>query len=358
MRSQKGIKFEYLLGLFVLALIAFFAYQYYVAVPPKPTAQVQCGPVLVQQYGLAGTQVTEALQVQDPNGNPISGANVYSFNTQPYYWSSPELFAYLDSIIEGATPVATTGTNGQANISVSIPQPGTSPVSYVILQASGYWTEPYVFTVSINPLLTADSEEQCLQIYNYATVQQILPSLVQVSARRVIDGQIFGLKNLQMIPLATYTTVNPISFGVSQNQTGANLQGVSTFYVTNGELRITGILLNVTANSSLQSEGIHQITLKVTIGGTTVYNGIVYDQLNANAPLGSGAQGATYTISIPNGVIRVGAGQSVVVQVSAIADTSTVPTSGRLSPGEPVLNISLELASPLTGQPIVIPITG
>jgi len=356
MKSQKGIRFEYLLALFVLALAGFFIYQQYLAIKPKPVAQVQCGPVLVSQYGLAGTQVTQTLKVVDTKGNAVAGANVYSFDTKPYYWDKPELFQYLGSVITGVTPVATTDANGQANISVTVPE--TSSVSYVVLQASGYWTEPYVFTVSINPLLAAESETKCLEVYTYATVQQILPSLVKVEAKRLVDGKVFGLKNLQVTPLATYTTVNPVSFGVSKDQLGANLKGVSTFYISSGELRVTDVKINATAN--LRNEGIKQISLRINIAGTEVFNGLVFDTLNSNLPLKDGAQGTEYTINVPNGLIRAGEGQSVVVEVNVIADTSAYAAAGdnRLGPGEQILAVSLQLAHPLTGQPIVVPVRG
>jgi len=356
MKAQKGIRLEYLLAAFVIALIAFFAYQQYVAVPPKPAAQVQCGPVLVRQYGLAGTQVTQTLKVVDTKGNAVSGANVYSFDTKPYYWDKPELYQYLGSVVTGVTPVATTDANGQANISVTIPE--TSSVSYVVLKTTGYWTEPYVFTVSINPLLAADSEAKCLEVYTYATVQQILPSLVKVDAKRLVDGQVFGLKNLQVVPVATYTTVNPISFGISKDQLGANLKGVSTFYITGGELRVTGI--KVSTSTNLKNEGVKQVSLRIVVGGTEIFNGLVFDEVNANLPLKDGAQGTAYTINVQNGLIRAGEGQSVVIEANVIADTSATAAAGdnRLGPNEQILSVSLQLADPLTGQPITIAIKG
>lgn len=346
---------EHLLALFAFLVIAYLGYQYYLSMK-APVAKVECGPVLVKSYGLAGTEVTEQLKVVDTDGNAVPGVSIYSFSTKPYYWDKPELWQYLNSIVSASTPVATTDSNGEANISVKIPE--TTSISYVVLKASGYWTEPYVFNIGINPIFTASSEEKCLEVYPYNSVVQILPKLVEVKAKRLIDGAVFTLDNLQVVPLAQYTTINPISFGISESKLGASIKGVSVFYITKGDLRITGIKIKTTAD--LKSEGVKQLSLKIEAGGNTIYNNLIFDSLNSNLPLKDGVNGTEYTINVPNGVIRVVKGQSVNIEVSGIADTSTNTTAGdnRLGPGEKILDIELLLADPLTGQPIVIPVEG
>ncbi len=356
--QAKGKEMEYLLAAVFLALVGYAIY-HYTATVPTSVAQVQCGPVLASVYGLAGQSVNLPAKVVDSlNQKPIAGANMYVFSTEPYGWGQAQQWTLIPSMLVGQTPVATTGSAGNATISVTLPQPNQTETEYMVLTDPGFWSELYTLSVGYNPNIAASSAQQCLQIFPYSTVQNIMSSLIQVQAQDVLNGQSYALSNLQMEPVGSLLpSINTLSFNVSQTAYNAQLQTLYAGIVNGGSLRVTGIKL--TALGNLQQEGIQQLSVQITAGGQTLYQGVVFNAANSNLPLGNG-QNTTYTVSLGGntGVVDLPQGTTLQIQVSAVANTNTNQTAGYLYAGEPILQIQFLLADPMESQPVTFTVTG
>jgi hypothetical protein len=346
---------EYIIAGLFLLLIAGIAYMSYTGVKPSAPVSVACGPILSQVYGLAGQAVSEAVKVLNAvNNNPVQGANIYVFSTQPYYWGQPQVWSLASSMVLGQTPAAVTGTQGNATLQVTIPSGNQTTTEYVIITAPGYWTELYTLTTGFNPLFSASSEQQCIQLYPYSTIQNLLPSLIQVQAQNVLTGKVVSLNQITLEPIGSLVpNITTISLGVNSNQFGASLKGGYIGFVSGGSLRITGIKL---IGLNMSNAGIQQVSLTITANGQTLYNGVVYNALNSNLPLGSGS--GTYTISVPNGVVEIPNGGQLQIQLQVIANTNTEQVAGYLYPGEQFMQIQLQLADPMQNSPITFTVTG
>lgn len=349
---------EYLLAAVFMALIGYAIY-HYTATTPTAVSQVQCGPVLAQVYGLAGQSLNlPAKVVNSLNGKPVSGANIYVFSTVPYGWGQSQEWTLIPSMLVGQTPVATTGSLGNATISVTMPQPNQTETEYMVLTDTGFWSELYTLSVGYNPSIAASSAQQCIQLFPYSTVQNIMTSLIQVQAQDVLNGQSYTLNNLQMEPVGSLIpSLSTLSFNVSQTAYNAQLQAFYAGIVSGGSLRVTGIKFSALGN--LQQEGIQQLSVQITAGGQTLYQGVLYNAANSNLPLGNG-QNTTYTVSLGGntGLVDLPQGTTIQVQVSAVANTNTNQTAGYLYSGEQVLQVQFELADPMEGQPIAFTVTG
>jgi hypothetical protein len=356
--QARGKEMEYLLAAVFMALIGYAIY-HYTATTPTAVSQVQCGPVLAQVYGLAGQSLNlPAKVVNSLNGKPVSGANIYVFSTVPYGWGQSQEWTLIPSMLVGQTPVATTGSLGNATISVTMPQPNQTETEYMVLTDTGFWSELYTLSVGYNPSIAASSAQQCIQLFPYSTVQNIMTSLIQVQAQDVLNGQSYTLNNLQMEPVGSLIpSLSTLSFNVSQTAYNAQLQAFYAGIVSGGSLRVTGIKFSALGN--LQQEGIQQLSVQITAGGQTLYQGVLYNAANSNLPLGNG-QNTTYTVSLGGntGLVDLPQGTTIQVQVSAVANTNTNQTAGYLYSGEQVLQVQFELADPMEGQPIAFTVTG
>ena len=346
---------EYIIAALFLLLLGGIAYMSYTGVKPTAPVSVACGPVLSQVYGLAGQAVNEVAKVLNAvNNNPVQGANIYVFSTQPYFWGQSQVWSLASSMILGQAPAAVTGTQGNATLQVTIPSGNQTSTEYVIVTAPGYWTELYTLNTGFNPLFSASSQQQCIQLYPYSTIQNLLPSLIQVQAQDVLTGNTVPLNQITLEPIGTLVpNVTTVSLGVNSNQFGASLTGGYIGFVSGGSLRITGIKL---IGLNMSNDGIQQVSLTITANGQTLYNGIVFNSLNSNLPLQSGS--GTYTISIPNGVVDIPNGGQIQIKLQVIANTNTNQTAGYLYPGEQFMQVQLQLADPMENSPITFTITG
>ncbi|MGC9133269.1 MAG: hypothetical protein ACP5GJ_02615 [Nanopusillaceae archaeon] len=355
---------EYLLiGVFLL--LVGYAVFHYTSAPPAAVAQVQCAPVLAQVYGLAGQQVSVPVKVVDSvTKKPAAGASIYVFDTQPYGWDLQQRWTLIRSMVAGQVPSAIVSDLGNASISVSLPQPNQTETLYMVIQHPGYWSELYTLSVGYNPTVSASSAQQCIQLFPYSTVQNILGTLVQVQAQKVIDGQTYQLTNLQLSPVGSLVpSIGNISLGVYSLGTAyyAKLQTYYTGVVNGGSIRITGI--KFTTLDNLQDQGVKQISVQITSSGQTLYQGVIYDSNNINLPLGDGQQNKTYTVNVGGnlGVVELQQGSTLQIQVSVIADASSDPNNynaGYLNQGEAILQIQLLLADPQQNNPISLVVTG
>jgi hypothetical protein len=334
----------------------------YTGVKPTAPVSVACGPVLAQVYGLVGQTVSLPVKVVSSlDQKPVAGANIYVFDTAPYGWGQSQQWTLASSMILGQTPVTSTGTQGNGTIQVTIPSGDQRSVQYVIVTAPGYWTEFYTLTTGFNPLFSASSEQQCIQLYPYSTVQNILNSLVQVQLQNVLNGKTYSLNNVQLEPIGyLLPSTNVLSFGVSEQKYAAKLQAYYAGIVNGGNLRIVGIKFRTLGN--LQDMGVQQLSVKIVAGGQTLFDGVLFNSLNSNLPLGSGQQNTTYTVNVGGnlGVVDLPQGATVQIQVNAVANTAAeAGTEGAyLHPRDNVLEIQLLLADPMQNRPIVFTVQG
>jgi len=355
--AQAGI--STLLLILVLLAGAFIYLQYMQA---KKVPPVDCFKVW-EDLGkeIYGVYYNKTFTFKDPvDDKVVSGVNVYVFDDKPYYWGQ---FGRIASMISGATPVATSGSDGKATVEFMTPEEkGETEDYYIILTASNYWSDMYEYTVKFKasvmaPAGVSDPVSYCKELSIYTFLEDTM--------KNVLTGKYLKTTKieLQKIGAVDYDSTVSVSVPTDADKNAWDKTKSTNFGVSDGYYRIDEIKIEPGAEfleTDTDFEGIHRIELTV-MKGTRVIEGpiLLFDEQDEETSL---RKDGYYTIKEFNGkdILVLNPGETITFKVYIIADTEANATAddSRLGPGEEFLKINIKPAHPLESSIQTIVITG
>jgi len=284
---------------------------------------------------------------------PVSGVNIYSFEEKPYYWGE---YAKIGSIITGKTPVATSGDDGKAIVTVLTPEAkGKTKTYYLVATATGYWSDLYTLDIGLKASV----------VYPYDVCKDLsLQAFVDQKLRDVLSGHELG-KRIYLHKIGTLDAPTSKAFGVPADaaQTAWKKTISLSYTVSDGYYRITGIKITPGAEfleTPTDFEGVHRITVTITRGQETIVkDAVIFDELDEESPL---RKDGYFKVDNFNGkkVLELGPDEGITIKVTIVADTETTATgdNAALGPGEEVLSVKLNFAHPQDASPVTTSVTG